>query len=361
MLKLITTETITLRDDGNGKLTGTGGSGTINYAKGEISYTFVNAPASSTAITGDYRTLTRHDLAQGTDGSAPTASQLVDGWDLFADTDLVDVNILIGGGQTNITVQQKMVDLAEDRGDAIAILDVPATDEDPGKAVLWRNITQNFNSTYAALYPGRYLVQVQGAPKAQLLPRSGFEAAVYGRTVPPWLPPAGVRRGVMPVLGVSRAYTQGERDLLYDNQLNPYRVIPGSGIVTWGQKTLQGSGQSSALSRVNVRRLMGAIKGPMATALQGFVHQLNTEFTRLQVEQVLGDFMTRIQNQGGVYDFQVVCDTSNNPPSVIGANEMNVDVYLQPVLAAEFIRLQPVITRTGVNFAELIQTGGNFV
>ena len=109
-----------------------------------------------------------------------------------------------------------------------------------------------------------------------------------------------------------------------------------------------------------MRLMLIAIERPMGDALESFVHQLNTEFTRLQVTQVLTEFMNRIQVEGGVYDFLVVCDDTNNTSAVINANELHVDVYVQPTRAAEFIQLQTVVTRTGASFSELVQTGGSF-
>ena len=298
-------------------------------------------------------------FANGDDGDAPTAAQKIEAWDRFSDRDQSSVRLLIGGGEESIAVQRKMYQICESRLDCFALLDTPANFETAGKAVDWRLDHQNFNTTFAALYPGRYRDQVEGSGVVEYVPRSGYEAAVIGLMDPEWLPPAGLRRGVIPVLGVSQSYTEAERGFLYNNDLNPYRVVPGQGIVTWGQKTLQG-GQDTALSRINVRLMLIAIERPMGDALESFIHQLNTEFTRLQVTQVLTEFMQRIQVEGGVYDFLVVCDETNNTSAVIDANEMHVDVYVQPTRAAEFIRLQTVVTRTGASFSELVQTGGNF-
>ena len=357
--------TLILEDDGVGGIAGAGGSGTISYTSGAYSITFDAAPTSGQEIRARYHAVQIVDLTKGDNGDTPTAAQKNTAWEMFRNTDDVSVQLLIGGGEESITVQTRMVDICEDRKDCMAILDTPASKERAGDAVAWRRVTQNINSTYAALYPGRYKAQVEGSTKVENLPRSGFEAAVYANTdavAAPWVPPAGLRRGIVPVNGVTVAYTLGERNVLYDNQLNPYRVLQGQGIVTWGQKTQQ-SGQETALSRVNVRRLLLVGQRDTSRSLEQFIHQLNTEFTRLQVTQILSEYWQRVENDGGITEFDgepaflVVCDESNNSSSVIDANELRVDQYIRPTKSAEFINLQTVVVRTGTVFDELVGTG----
>jgi phage tail sheath protein FI len=126
----------------------------------------------------------------------------------------------------------------------------------------------------------------------------------------------------------------------------------------WGQKTLQA--KASATDRVNARRLLIAIESSVSKSIIYSNFEMNNEFTRLQVTQMVDSFMRRIKASNGVYDYRVVCDTTNNTDDVIDANQMNVDIYLQPQKAAEFIQLQTIITRTGQSFDTLIKSGGNF-
>jgi phage tail sheath protein FI len=193
------------------------------------------------------------------------------------------------------------------------------------------------------------------------VPVDGYVGAAFALTEhvrDVWYAPAGQQRGLLNVLGLRINYTQGQQEILYPKQVNFLRTFPGSGTAIWGQKTLQSF--DSALSRINVRRLLIVIEKAVTAALHRQVFELNNEFTRLQITQFIDGFMRRIQARNGVYSYQVVCDLTNNTPDVIDANELHVDIYVQPVRAAEFIQLQTVITRTGASFEELIASGGNF-
>jgi phage tail sheath protein FI len=163
---------------------------------------------------------------------------------------------------------------------------------------------------------------------------------------------------LLKVEGLARKYSDPEYQQLYPNQINAIKVFPGAGIAVWGQKTLQT--MDSALTRVNVRRLLIVVEKSVAAALRYTLFELNNEFTRLQVTQMINQFMRGIQARNGVYDFKVVCDSSNNTPDIIDQQQMNVDIYLKPQQSAEFIKLQTVITRTSASFEELTATGGNF-
>ena len=228
------THTVTLKDDGVGNLDGSGVSGDLDYSSGEFNLTFDIAPSNSQDINADYDTALVSVLADGADGDTPTDAQKIAAWDRFTDRDQSSIRLLIGGGEESIAVQRKMYQICESRLDCFALLDTPEDYQTAGKAVDWRQDHQNFNTTFAALYPGRYRDQVEGSGVVEDVPRSGYEAAVIGLMNPEWLPPAGLRRGVIPVIGVSQSYTEAERGFLYNNDLNPYRVVPGQGIVTWG-------------------------------------------------------------------------------------------------------------------------------
>jgi phage tail sheath protein FI len=295
-------------------------------------------------------------------GGAITDSEINNGWDLFANADDYTVNILINGGYTTVAVHQKMEAIASSRADAFAILDLPSASQSLDAALTYRNKTLNMNSSYAALYGPDYLKYDQYSDRQVYVPPSGAVAAVFARTdtqKDPWWAPAGLRRGIVKdAIKLRYKYLQGDRDLLYSAQINYIQTFSGAGIAVFGQKTQQA--MASALQSINVRRLLIVLEKSMASALKYTLFEPNDPFTRSQIVQMLDGFLADIKNRRGLYDYQVVSDDSNNPPEVIDRNELHVDVYLKPVRAAEYIRLQSVITRTGASFSELIATGGNF-
>jgi phage tail sheath protein FI len=151
---------------------------------------------------------------------------------------------------------------------------------------------------------------------------------------------------------------QGEIEALYGNpvNINPIIFSPGDGIVIFGQKTQQS--KPSALDRINVRRLIITFERAAKQFLKYKLFELNNQYTRLDIETAINQYLTTVQAQNGVYTFKTVCDETNNTPQIIDSNQLNVDVYLQPEKDAEFIQLQNIITATGANF-QVIQRGFN--
>ena len=354
-------DTNILQDDGNGNLVGSVGSGTINYSTGVFSINYNTAPASNATIVLERFIVIQADLDDGANGSAVTDGQINTGWDLYTDPDAVDVRILINGGYATLAVQNKMKDLAERRMDCIAIFDTPANTQKASDAINWRRNTQNINSSYCALYSPQLNVFDQFNDMDVDIPSSGHVAGIYARNDfmrDPWTAPAGLQRGLLTLNSLKENYTQGERDAMYVQQINVARTFPGRGTAVWGQKTLQSA--ESALSRVNVRRLLIILEKSISAALLNSVFELNTEFTRLRIKQQIDSFLNIVLQRNGLTDFRTVVDETNNTPAIVDRNELHVDIYLKPTRAAEFIQLQSVITSSDANFNELIGTGGNF-
>lgn len=296
---------------------------------------------------------------KGYDGGAVTNGQIMTGWDAFEDPDTVNVNILMSAGYTDGSVLGKISEICNSRRDCVGILDTPYG-KSAQELVNWRKDRPSgtglgLNDSYTATYAPWVKVYDQYNDKYVFLPPCGFVGASYAYTdyvSEPWYAPAGLNRGILNVRALEKDFKKGERDVLYQAQVNPIRNYPAGGKVIWGQKTLQT--KLSALSSINVRRLLVTIEKAIALSLDYFVFELNDEFTRSQIRKMIEGYMRDIQARRGVYDFRVVCDDRNNTPERIDRNELWVDLYVKPTRVAEYIPFRTIITRTGASFEELI-------
>jgi phage tail sheath protein FI len=309
-------------------------------------------------------------LGGGSNGGAVGDSELVLGWDKFSNPDDVDIRILLNGGYTTVPVQQKIKTIAESRKDCIGILDMPYAQAIGTVLDMtnWRTITQNFNTSYVALYSPWVKMYDPYNDKVLDIPPSGYigsQIAYNDFVAEPWYAPAGFNRGMLNVLGMAgKIFTQGERDVLCEKQINPLQTFRGEGNVIWGQKTEQV--KASALDRVNVRRLLIVIEKAISASLKYFVFEPNSDITRYRITNMIEEYLTLLaargafQTEGGDKGFKVLCDRTNNTPAIIDRNELHVDIFLKPSRAAEFIQLQAIITQTGASFEELIARGVMF-
>ena len=242
----------------------------------------------------------------------------------------------------------KVVSLAETRGDAIAVVDLVGYGNTLATAVSEAN---EINSSYAAAYwPW---VQVGSATgKNEFVPPSTVIPGVYAFTdgaSAPWFAPAGLVRGGIPnVIQAERKLTKADRDNLYDGNVNPIATFPGQGIAAFGQKTLQK--KSSALDRVNVRRLLIALKKFFGDQARNLVFEQNTIATRNRFLSIVNPYLESVVQQQGLYSFRVVMDDSNNTSDVIDRNQLVGQVFIQPAKTAEFIVLDFTIEPTGATF-----------
>ena len=292
-------------------------------------------------------------LGGGTDGDAPTLDDVAVGWGLYEDSEAVDVNILINGGYAHPIVQRVMVELAESRQDATAILDMPDDLYEVVHSVNYRRNELNINSSYGALYGPWVQIRDTYNNKKLFVPVSGLAAAAYAFTDQNralWFAPAGLNRGGIKILGVRKKYNQGSRDALDKAQINAIRFMPGKGYVIWGQDTLQS--HASALSNVNVRRLVNFIKKSIATAANVGVFDPNDSFLRLKLASIAEGFLKPIKNGRGLYDFDVVCDERNNKLDNIASGDIILDVYADPVIPAKRIHLTAHVQPTGTTYTE---------
>jgi phage tail sheath protein FI len=184
------------------------------------------------------------------------------------------------------------------------------------------------------------------------VPASTLIPGVYAnndKIAAPWFAPAGINRGGLN--NVSRAQyklSQAQKDELYLNNVNPLATMPKVGVVIYGQKTLQKG--TSALDRVNVRRLLIELKGYIGQLADNIVFEQNTERTRSLFLSRVNPYLENIQQKQGLYAFRIVMDDSNNGPDVIDRNQLVGQIYIQPTKTAEFISLDFVVLPTGAEF-----------
>lgn len=285
----------------------------------------------------------------GSDGRRPNIGELMQAWDLYADPEVVDINILINAGYTDTNYQSYMNSLAKDRMDCVCILDTPSDMQEFQQAISFRRNDLHLDSSYAALYsPDVYTVDKYNDTRLYL-PPSGFVAAAYARTdrdYELWFAPAGMNRGDLKVSGLGKTYDQGMRDALYESQVNAIKIIEGQGIKIWGADTLQVV--ASSLSNISVRRLMIFIEKSLSNSLIAAVFDPNDEILRARLTDQAVRFLNPIKQARGLYNFEVICNESNNPAESIAAGDLNIDIYIDPVLPVKRIHFTAIINRTGV-------------
>ena len=165
----------------------------------------------------------------------------------------------------------------------------------------------------------------------------------------PWFAPAGINRGILTTaIQTERVLTQANRDLLYENNVNSIATFPNTGVVVFGQKTLQK--KKSALDRVNVRRLLIELKNYISQVADTFVFEQNNTTTRNEFLSIINPYLASVQQREGLTAFRVIMDESNNPPSVVDQNQLIGQIYIQPTRSVEFIVLDFNILPTGATF-----------
>ena len=235
------------------------------------------------------------------------------------------------------------------RGDNLFILDLVAWGSTITNAVTQAT---NLNTSYAATYWPWVRIRDAFANKNVWVPASTMIPGVYAyndSVSEPWFAPAGINRGgLATVITAERKVSSTNRDTLYEGNINPIATFPGTGVVVYGQKTLQR--RASALDRVNVRRLLIALKSYISQIALGLVFDQNTIATRNNFLAAVNPYLESVQQRQGLYAFKVVMDSSNNTPDVIDRNQLIGQIYLQPTKTAEFIYLDFNILPTGATF-----------
>tara|TARA_R110002126_G_scaffold11550_10_gene51700 strand:- start:17658 stop:19358 length:1701 start_codon:yes stop_codon:yes gene_type:complete len=307
---------------------------------------FINATGTVKDAAKFYDEITSTDT-QGLVGTDYT--QMIN---LLSNSDDYKFNVLITPGlyDTDYTTQlTSIISNTQNRGDNLFILDpvkhgMSITDV--------TSVAASRNTSYAASYWPWVQVIDPDTGRQVWVPASTLMAGVFAyndSVSEPWFAPAGINRGGLgQVVRPERKLAQATRDTLYTNKVNPIASFPGTGVVVYGQKTLQT--KSTALDRVNVRRLLIAMKSYIAGVAQNLVFEQNSAATRNNFLAQVNPYLEGIQQKQGLYAFKVVMDETNNTADVIDRNELIGQIYVQPTKTAEYIYLDFNVTPTGVAF-----------
>jgi len=338
----------------------------INHRSGAIGNTAVNIVNSTNSKPVTLSFVTGSD---GATESTVAIGDLTRGYDLFKSAEDIDVSLILQGksrGASNTAqLANYLIDnIAESRKDCVVFISPDKDDvvNNVGKTevtdvVGFRNALTS--TSYAVMDSGYKYQYDKYNDVYRYIPLNGDIAGLAVRTDnvrDPWYSPAGFNRGqIKNIIKLAYNPAKADRDILYKSDVNPVCIFPGQGTVLFGDKTVLG--KPSAFDRINVRRLFIVLEKAIATAAKFTLFEFNDDFTRAQFRNLVEPFLRDVQGRRGIYDFKVVCDETNNTGDVIDRNEFIGDIYVKPARSINFIQLNFVAVRTGVEFSEVV---GNF-
>lgn len=342
------------------------------FAKGASNYIFATATGFPKGFSGVLR------LNGGKSANdSVTAGDLMQGWDRFADSEALHVNLMIAGScagesaEISTVVQKHVVSIADERQDCLVLISPPRealVKVGPTRAIDnlidWRlgngefeTANMNISSTYAMI-DGNYKYQYDKYNDVnRWVPLAADMAGLCARTddiAQPWMSPAGYQRGqILNVIKLAIEPRKAHRDRLYQEAINPViGANGGNGFVLFGDKTA--TKVPSPFDRVNVRRLFNMLKKNIGDMSKYTLFEINDSFTRSSFRMETTQYLSGIKSLGGIYDMRVVCDGTNNTPAVIDRNEFIATFYIKPARAINYIQLNFVATATGADFDEII-------
>lgn len=298
-------------------------------------------------------------LSGGTSVS-PVAANTNTALDLFANADSIDVSLLMAGATDSATIPNKLISLAESRKDCMVFISPKKADvvDNSGseQADILTTAAAITTSSYAVMDSGWKYQYDKYNDVYRWVPLNGDIAGLCVRTDnerDPWFSPAGLNRGVVKnVIRLAWNPSKAQRDVLYKVGVNSVVTFPGEGTLLYGDKTLLN--RPSAFDRINVRRLFIVLEKSIAKAARSTLFEFNDEFTRAAFVNIVEPYLRDVKGRRGVYDYRVVCDTTNNTAEVIDRNEFVGDIYIKPARSINFIQLNFVAVRTGVAFEEVV-------
>jgi hypothetical protein len=331
--------------DNNGLYKSTLYSGSLPaLGSGSSEGSFTGGVAATSIRQAMNEVITNNNI-QGFDSASYNAA-----FTLLNNKDEYQFNVLIAPGVTlGNSAVSTMISTCENRGDAIAIVDTTLYGQVVTAAT---TAAAGQSSNYAAAYWPWIQLYSSGLGKAVWAPASTVMAGVLAfndQVGAEWFAPAGLNRGGVPsVLKAERKLSQNDRDVLYNGNVNPLATFPGEGVVVFGQKTLQR--KATALDRVNVRRLLIALKGFIGQVANNLVFEQNTNITRNRFLAQVNPYMESVVQRQGLFAYKVVMDETNNTADVIDRNQLVGQIYIQPTKTAEFIILNFNVLPTGATF-----------
>jgi hypothetical protein len=340
------------------------------YAVDPVNYVATNGTWGKTAANTNFTTLSgTYNLAlSGGIDATLTDADVVNAMNNFADTAQTAISLLVTGPYTSTTVQTAAINLAATRKDCVAFVSPPQSSvvnnagSEQTSVLSWMSglssLTGGPTGSYAVADSGWKYLFDRYNNTYRWIPLNADIAGlcVYTDTAnAAWYSPAGYTRGgIKNVIKLAWNPSQANRDALYQAAINPVVSFPGQGTVLFGDKTMQT--QPSAFDRINVRRLFIVLEQAIAKAAQYSLFEFNDAFTQAQFVALVTPFLRQVQAQRGINAFNVVCDSTNNTPGVVNANQFIGDIYIQPARSINFIQLNFVAVGTGVTFSTITNT-----
>ena len=315
-------------------------------------------------------------LKNGSDGLTANANEIMEGWNLYRDAEETDIGLLFlgapggpnggydvfGNDYRKIIVQHVIDNICTWRKDCICFIS-PKLDDvlnrkqgDAAQRVVRTRNALNRSSSYAVMDSGWKLQYDVYNDKYRWIPLNADTAGLCAQTDmtnDPWWSPAGYTRGnIKNCISLAFNPNKTSRDELYKNSVNPVVTFTGDGTILYGDKTLQT--RQSAFSWINVRRLFIVLEKAISKAAKYFLFEFNDDFTRKQFLTMVVPYLELVKNRRGLYDYHVVCDETNNTPEIIDRGEFVASIFLKPARSINFITLNFVAVRTGVEFSEVV-------
>ena len=337
-------------------------AGTVALDAAGLSYSASLPAAGSGSAGGSFGTATGNDipyigntLFQNNSSTLPQGIPVANyatASNILSNKDDYDYELIATPGlqhADHATAQANFITNAEERGDHFYIMDLTAYNASIGTPV---TEAQELDTNYAGAYWPWVQVLSSETGRNVWVPASTMMPSVYAfndNVSAEWFAPAGLNRGGLGgVIQAERKLSPTNRDNLYAGKVNPIATFPNVGVTAFGQKTLQQ--KASALDRINVRRLLIALKRYIGNVGKTLIFEQNTTVTRNKFLSQVTPYLESVQQKQGLYAFKVVMDDTNNTPDVIDRNQLVGQIYLQPTRTAEFILLDFNVMPTGVEF-----------
>jgi len=320
-------------------------------------------------VTGTLNTDINYNLAGGLNVDTLSTANILTGYDLFEDKDQVEIDFLIAPGMTarsdQTTVVNDLVATAQStRKDCVVVTSPSYSDVTNvnNASTIVTNIVataDTFTKSSYLVMDGNYLKVYDKFNDQYIeIPAASSTAGIMAATDlnrAPWFSPAGSRRGqYLGITSIPFTPTKSQRDTLYKAGVNPIANIPGAGVILFGDKTKLA--RPSAFDRINVRRLFLVLERAISRAAEQVLFEFNDEFTRAEFVNIVEPVLREVKGRRGITDFRVVADETNNTPAVIDRNEFIASIFIKPARSINYVTLNFVAVRTGVDFEEVVGT-----